>query len=62
MRITSNLLFGFVAAMWVVLLIGMTGDPGDTGATFGGGLLITAIPFLVALVLRRAGNQRGIAT
>lgn len=61
MRIVGNLLIGIVAVVWVLLLIGLIDNPDDLGETLGGGAVMTLIPFLFGMVLRRAGKRRGIA-
>jgi hypothetical protein len=61
MRIVGNLLLGFVAVIWLLLLIGMIDNPDDVGETLGGGAVMTLVPFLFGVVLRRAGKRRGIA-
>jgi hypothetical protein len=61
MRGVGNLLLGFVAVIWVLLLIGLIDNPDDLGETIGGGAVITLVPFLFGLVLREAGKRRGIA-
>ena len=58
MRIVGNLLLGFVAVIWVLLLIGAIDNPDDLGGAIGGGAASTFVPFLLGLVLRRAGKRR----
>jgi len=61
MRVVGNLLVLFVVAMWGLLLIGLIDSPDDVGDTVGGGVVITLVPLLFGLVLRRAGKRRGTA-
>ena len=61
MRVAGNLLLGVVAVIWVLLLIGTIDNPDDLGETIGGGAVMTLVPLLFGLVLRRAGKRRGIA-
>jgi hypothetical protein len=61
MRLIGNILLGFAAAMWLILIIGLIDNPDDLGATVGGGVITTFIPVLFGIVLRRAGRNRGVA-
>ncbi len=61
MRVVGNLLVLFVAVMWGLLFIGLLDGPRDIGETVGGGVVITLVPLLFGLVLRRAGKRRGTA-
>jgi hypothetical protein len=61
MRIVGNVLLGFVAVIWLLLLIGMIDNPDDRSGAIGGGMVSTLIPFVLGLVLRRAGKRRAIA-
>jgi len=61
LRIVGNILLGLAAAMWLILLIGLIANPDDLGATIGGGVITTFIPVLFGLLLRRAGDRRGVA-
>ena len=61
MRVVGNLVLGVVAVMWVLLLIGLIDSPDDLGEIIGGGAVMTLVPFLFGLILRRAGKRRGIA-
>lgn len=58
LRIVGNVLLAFVALMWVLLLIGVAGDPDDAGAAIGGGAVMTTVPLLLGLIFRRAGKRR----
>ena len=58
MRILGGVLLGFVAVMWVLLLIGAVDNPDDLRATIGGGIVMTFVPFLLGLILRTAGKRR----
>ena len=61
MRVVGNILLAFVVATWVLLLLGVIDNPDDLGETIGGGAVMTLVPFLFGLILRRAGKRRGIA-
>ena len=61
MRIVGSILLGIVAVIWVLLLIGLIDSPEGAGEVIGGGLVTTFIPFLIGLVLRRAGKRRATA-
>ena len=61
LRIVGSLLLGFVAVIWVLLLIGLIDSPREVGDVVGGGVAITLVPLLFGLILRRAGKRRGTA-
>jgi hypothetical protein len=61
MRVVGNLVLGVVAVIWVLLLIGLIDSPDDLGEIIGGGAVMTLVPLLFGLILRRAGKRRGIA-
>lgn len=58
MRILGSVLLGFVAVIWVLLLIGAVDNTDDLGSTIGGGIVMTFVPFLLGLILRTAGKRR----
>jgi hypothetical protein len=58
LRIVGNILLAFVALMWVLLLIGVAGNPDDAGAAVGGGAVMTIVPLILGLSFRRAGKRR----
>jgi len=60
LRVVGRILLGFVAVIWVLLLIGAIDNPDDLGTAIGGGAVTTLVPFLLGLVLLRAGKRRGV--
>ena len=61
LRVVGRILLGIVVVIWVLLLLGAIDNPDDLGAAIGGGAVTTLAPFLLGLVLLRAGKRRGIA-
>jgi hypothetical protein len=58
LRVLGGVLLGFVAVIWVLLLIGAIDNPDDLGAAIGGGAITTLVPFVLGLVFLRAGKRR----
>ncbi len=46
-----------LAGLWVLLIIGAAGSPDEAASVLGGGLVLTVIPFIVALLLLRAARR-----
>jgi hypothetical protein len=61
MRILGTIILGAVAVFWVFLLIGAVDNQDDLGEAIGGGVGLTLVPVLFGVILRRAGQRRGIA-
>jgi hypothetical protein len=61
MRILGTIILGAVAVFWVFLLIGAVDNQDDLGEAIGGGVALTLVPVLFGVILRRAGQRRGIA-
>jgi hypothetical protein len=61
MRILGTIILGAVAVFWVFLLIGAVDNPDDLGEAIGGGVGLTLVPVLFGVILRRAGQRRGLA-
>jgi hypothetical protein len=61
MRILGTIILGVVAVAWVVLLIDAVDDPDSLGEAIGKGVGLTLVPALLGMILRRAGQRRGIA-
>ncbi|VAV97055.1 hypothetical protein MNBD_ACTINO01-691 [hydrothermal vent metagenome] len=46
-----------LAGLWVLLIIGAVGSPDEAASILGGGVVLTAVPFIVALLLLRAARR-----
>jgi len=46
-----------MAGFWVLLLIGAVQDPENAGSVIGGGIVLTAIPLVLSLLLLRAARK-----
>lgn len=57
----GKLLLVLVALLWILLLSAYADDPVDLVAVFGGGLLVTIIPGILAILLSGAGDNRAAA-
>jgi hypothetical protein len=55
-----------IAGFWLLLLIGAVQDPDNAGSVIGGGIVLTAIPFVIAVLLirraRKAKQSQGLIT
>ncbi len=57
LRALGLLILLALAGLWVLLIIGAAGNPDEAASVLGGGVVLTAIPFIVALLLLRAGRR-----
>ncbi|MCL1598973.1 MAG: hypothetical protein M3094_07300, partial [Actinomycetia bacterium] len=46
-----------MAGVWVLLLIGAAQDPDNAGSVIGGGVVLTAIPLILAFLIFRAARR-----
>lgn len=62
LRFAGTFILVMMALFWISLLIGIIDDPGAIGEILGGGVVLSVIPVIVGMSLRRAGSRRAKRT
>ena len=59
LRAIGSFMLLMVAGLWILLIIGFIGGESEVGDALGGGVVLTLIPFILGMLLRRAGIRQG---
>jgi hypothetical protein len=59
LRAIGSFMLLMVAGLWILLIIGLIGGESEVGDALGGGVVLTLIPFILGILLRRAGIRQG---